>query len=203
MISEGGTLKALHRGDWVLCRNLRPLVATYMWLLKNKVKSHIKGKEIGEGILALIIKTKAKTLPELEAALKAEKVALVEKLIRRGVRHPSYHPKMELLYQRTEVIEFLSDEVESVAELKRLIERIFTDDERGIMLSTIHKAKGLENDRVFILCPELIPSKFATQDWQLEQERNLFYVGVTRAKKELVYVLTPQFLSDIQSSVNL
>ena len=68
---------------------------------------------------------------------------MVEKLIRRGVRHPAYHPKMELLYQRTEVIAFLSEEVETVGELKRLIERIFTDEERGIMLSTIHKAKGL------------------------------------------------------------
>ena len=198
-----GTLKNLRKGDWVLCRNLRPLVAAYMWLLKNKIKSHIKGKDIGEGILALIIKTKAKTLPELDTALKAEKNALVEKMIRRGVRHPAHHPKMELLYQRTEVIAFLSDEVETVAELKRLIERIFTDEERGITLSTIHKAKGLENDRVFFLCPELIPSKFATQEWQLEQERNLRYVAITRAKLELIYVRGDQFLLDIQSSVNL
>lgn len=202
-VIEQGTLKDIRRGDWVLCRNLRPLVAAYMWLLKNKIKSHIKGKDIGEGILALIIKTKAKTLPELDAALKAEKNALVEKLIRRGVRHPSYHPKMELLYQRTEVIAFLSDEVETVGELKRLIERIFTDEERGIMLSTIHKAKGLENDRVFFLCPELIPSKFANQDWQYQQEENLRYVGITRAKRELIYVRGDQFLADIQSSVNL
>lgn len=202
-VVTGGTLRDLRRGDWVLCRNLRPLVAAYMWLLKNKVKSHIRGKDIGEGILALIIKTKARTLPELFAALKEEKVCLLEKLVRRGVRHPAYHPKMEVLFQRTEVIEFLSQEVETVEALKRLIERIFTDEERGIMLSTIHKAKGLENERVFFLCPELIPSRFATQDWQFEQEQNLRYVAITRAKRELIYVRGDQFLVDIQSSVNL
>ena len=53
---------------------------------------------------------------------------------------------------------------------------------------TIHKSKGLENDNVFFLAPELIPSRFATQPWQLEQESNLKYVAITRAKNSLIYV---------------
>jgi DNA helicase II / ATP-dependent DNA helicase PcrA len=34
------------------------------------------------------------------------------------------------------------------------IERLFNDDEPDIILSTVHKAKGLENDRIFVLYPE-------------------------------------------------
>lgn len=54
----------------------------------------------------------------------------------------------------------------------------------GISLSTMHKAKGLEWDVVFILGADdgIMPSKY-TKD--VEEERRLFYVAATRAKKQL------------------
>ena len=192
-----GSLLDLDRGDWVLCRNLKPLVETYLWLMKNKIKSKIKGKDIGEGIIALIHKTGAKTIRGLNHLLDVEKTKLFKKLKEKGVKHPLSHPKVELFEQRMDVINCLMLEVNTVADLIKLIQDIFTDDVKGIMLSTIHKAKGLENDKVFFLCPELIPSKFATQPWQYEQERNLRYVCITRAKKELVYVDGSTFKQDL------
>lgn len=193
----------LQRGDWILCRNLKPLVQTYLWLTKNKVKSKIKGKDIGEGILAMINKTGAKSLRALHIMLDLDRERLLKKLQKRGVRHPSLHPKMELFNQRLEVIECLMAEVSDVAGLCRLIDNIFSDDIRGIMLSTIHKAKGLENDRILFLCPELIPSKFATSEWMLEQERNLWYVAITRAKRDLIFVFEGDFKTDIKCKINL
>ena len=198
-----GSLTDIKRGDWVLCRNLKPLVVTYIWLTKNKVKSKIRGKDIGEGIIALINKTGAKTLSGLNHLLDAEQAKMCKKLKERGVRHPMLHPKMELFFQRRDVIDCLSSEVSTVTELIRLIDRIFTDEAKGIVLSTIHKSKGLENDRVFFLCPELIPSRFATQPWQYEQEQNLRYVAITRAKQELIYVSGSQFKEDITKHIDL
>lgn len=203
VVTYNGTLQELRRGDWILCRNLRPLVATYLWLLKNKIKSKIRGKDIGEGILALINKTGAKDLEQLDNRLKIEVEKLHDKLKAKGVRRPDYHPKMELLQQRIDVIECLSSEVESVKELKAMIADIFTDDVKGILLSTIHKAKGLQNKRIFFLCPELIPSRYATMDWQFEQEMNLKYVAITRAQEELIYVSGKQFLNDITNYIKL
>lgn len=200
---EDGSLSEVRYGDWILCRNLKPLVQTYLWLMKNKIKSKIRGKDIGEGIISLIVKTGAKTIPDLYEGLSREQNKLLEKLQKRGVRHPSYHPKMEILQQRIEVIQCLANEVDSVKELKSMIENIFSDDVKGIILSTIHKAKGLENDRIFFLIPELIPSKFATMDWQFEQEENLRYVAITRARKELIYVHSNQFLEDIRNRVTI
>lgn len=200
IVREGSMSEDLRYGDWVLCRNLRPLIQTYLWLMKNKVKSKIKGKDIGEGIIAMINKTGAKTLSGMMNLLEFGKDRLYEKLKKRGVRHPSNHPKMELYNQRLEVIECLMNEVGTVNDLISLISSIFSDDIQGIMLSTIHKAKGLENDRIFFICPELIPSKFATTDWMFEQERHLFYVAVTRARKDLIYVMEREFKSDINSS---
>ena len=200
-IVREGTLIDLEYGDWILCRNLKPLVQTYIWLMKNKIKSKIRGKEIGEGILSLISKTGAKTIRGLNTLLEIEKDKLFKKLQKRGVRHPSLHPKMEVLIQNIEVIQYLSMEVSTVDALIKMIQNIFSDDVKGILLSTIHKAKGLENDKIFFLCPELLPSKFATQPWQLEQEQNLKYVAITRARSELIYVSGTQFKSDIKSKI--
>lgn len=198
-----GSLLELQQGDWILCRNLKPLVQTYLWLMKNKIKSKIRGKDIGEGILSLINKTHAKTLETLDRLLGLEVEKLINKLEKNGVRRPNLHPKMELLLQKIEVINCLCEEVNNVSELKKIIEDIFSDDIKGILLTTIHKAKGLENNKIFFLAPELIPSRFATQDWQLEQERNLKYVAITRAKKELVYVSSDVFLNDIKNKITV
>jgi DNA helicase-2/ATP-dependent DNA helicase PcrA len=62
-----------------------------------------------------------------------------------------------------------------------------SDDER-IRLSTIHQAKGLEFDAVFVimLCDGMFPSTRSLEsDEGEEEERRLFYVAVTRAKNEL------------------
>ena len=61
-------------------------------------------------------------------------------------------------------------------------------EEGGVSLMTLHSAKGLEFDRVYITGMEdkLLPHINAMDDpGQLEEERRLFYVGMTRAKKKL------------------
>lgn len=57
----------------------------------------------------------------------------------------------------------------------------------GVTISTLHGAKGLEYDRVYILNVNegSIPYKKAVLETSLEEERRLFYVGMTRARKQL------------------
>lgn len=57
----------------------------------------------------------------------------------------------------------------------------------GVTLSTMHRAKGLEWDVVFIIGANdgVNPSRMAKQEDELEEERRLFYVAVTRARKRL------------------
>jgi DNA helicase-2/ATP-dependent DNA helicase PcrA len=62
------------------------------------------------------------------------------------------------------------------------------DDTEKIRLSTIHQAKGLEFDAVFVimLCDGLFPSARSLEgDAGEEEERRLFYVAITRARNEL------------------
>jgi len=58
-----------------------------------------------------------------------------------------------------------------------------------LTLSTVHSAKGLEWDVVFVigLSEERFPSRFCKTEGDIEEERRLFYVAVTRAK-ELLYL---------------
>jgi superfamily I DNA/RNA helicase len=82
----------------------------------------------------------------------------------------------------------------NVAGLVDMIRDMFADTDPNIpnnilVLSSIHKAKGLEFDRVFLLGREQFqPSKYARQQWQMEQEINLIYVSITRAKKNLIEI---------------
>jgi len=66
-----------------------------------------------------------------------------------------------------------------------------------VTLTTLHSAKGLEFERVFIagVVEEVIPSIRSKTPAEIEEERRMLYVGVTRAKKEL-YISTVKYRYD-------
>ena len=61
-------------------------------------------------------------------------------------------------------------------------------EKEGVNLMTMHAAKGLEFDTVFVIEANegSCPYKKATADEEIEEERRLFYVAMTRAKRKLV-----------------
>ncbi|MFX0029022.1 MAG: ATP-dependent helicase [Candidatus Hermodarchaeota archaeon] len=70
------------------------------------------------------------------------------------------------------------------------------EEEKPLILSTIHRAKGLEWRAVFIpmLCEDLFPSSQVKGDPDgFEEERRVFYVAVTRTKDQL-YLITPSIM---------
>ena len=82
--------------------------------------------------------------------------------------------------------EFAGDATAFVADLR---ERFApgSDAARGIHLMTLHRAKGLEFEAVFLprLQDKELPSKQARSDDEIAEERRLLYVGLTRAKRVL------------------
>ena len=73
-------------------------------------------------------------------------------------------------------------------ELKERIETLEPRPDCPFVLSTIHASKGLEYDHVILIdaVDGLLPS--ADEAEELEEERRLFYVGATRAKKQLEFL---------------
>ena len=77
----------------------------------------------------------------------------------------------------------------TIAQLLKKIEKLIEGTGNCVKLSTIHKAKGLEAKRVFILEFDKLPMvKNGQKSWEIQQERNLKYVALTRAKEELFLV---------------
>lgn len=78
-------------------------------------------------------------------------------------------------------------------EMIKIMERMdFDGGDSNICLSTVHSSKGLEFDAVFVIdmVMGVFPGKDAVEVNNIEEERRLFYVAVTRAKKYL-YITYP------------
>lgn len=87
---------------------------------------------------------------------------------------PTLHPDTAL----RSIIEFTA--------LAKNLDQISIDNNQ-VPIITIHQAKGLEFDTVFIagVSEGEIPSYFSMKDGKIEEEKRLFYVAITRAKKNL------------------
>lgn len=84
-------------------------------------------------------------------------------------------------YSREDVLMFLLEEVTLKSEEKQ------SDVEDGVTMMTLHAAKGLEFREVFIVNMEMgiFPTSRVESQDDVEEERRLMYVGVTRAKEKL------------------
>ena len=85
--------------------------------------------------------------------------------------------------------EVVSQGATHVDQLTDYINSFFSDKEGApIVLSTIHKAKGREAERVFLLFPDNMPAVYARTATAARGEACVQFVALTRAKKELIFV---------------
>ncbi|MGD0252264.1 MAG: UvrD-helicase domain-containing protein [Verrucomicrobiota bacterium] len=104
-------------------------------------------------------------------------------------------------YQFNSVEDFLT-QLALLTNVEAEGDRAAKSDAEQIRLSTIHQAKGLEFDAVFVimLCDGLFPSARSMEnDEGEEEERRLFYVAITRAKSEL-YLIYPLIRASFSNS---
>lgn len=179
--------KLLGNHDAILCRNTAPLFQIAYKLIGEGRGCKILGRDIGTGLVKLINKMRAKTIENLITKLEEFSSREVAKFTAKGQEQ-----KAAALMDKIEcinvVINNLNENGRTIPKLIAQLESMFTDGNGVLILSTIHKAKGKEWDVVAIANPELMPSKWARQMWQLTQEQNLRYVAITRAKKHLIYI---------------
>lgn len=169
----------------ILCRNTAPLVAFAFALLRRSVGVRILGREIGTNLITIVTKAKAGTLDELRTTLETNcRRELARAFSRENLSAAA------AIRDKYDCLNLFVQNATSVDDLIQRIKTLFDDTNRGLLtLATIHKSKGLEWPQVFLLdFHELLPSRWATQSWQLQQERNLQYVGVTRAQRDLRYI---------------
>lgn len=171
----------------ILCRKNAPLISLAFKLLNARIPCRIEGKDIGQELIRFCKKFKTNDKPSLTLALRKH-------LTDQSLKLPAY--KLEQLQDKVSAITSVLTlpHVTSLTILFQTLEQLFSDyDPKAppkLTLSSIHKSKGLEWPTVYLLGRNAwMPSKFATQDWMLDQEHNLTYVAITRAK-EILYEVT-------------
>lgn len=182
-IPEYKAIQEMQDGDLVMCRTNAPLVSLYYALIKQGKKATIQGRDIGQGLLQLVDKLKPCDLSDLLEKLEKWKVRELRKLSRLERNHA-----IQALEDKYECIIALCEEAENLSELRARINNIFTDTATGIVLSSVHRAKGLEADNTFILKPNLMPLSKAKKREDIEQELNILYVALTRSKNKMTFI---------------
>jgi len=177
-------MEILKEEDMVLCRINAPLVKPAFTLIKRGVKAMIKGKKIGEDLVSYIDRFQCDDLGRLD-------VLMQEHTEHEIARYLDKNKEMmaEQVKERYETIVEVARECSSVAQLTTRLVTLFSDDNAGVVFSSIHRAKGLEANRIFFLRPDLLPHpKAKGHQEDLEQEENMLVVALTRSKDTLYYV---------------
>ena len=170
-------------GDMVLCRVNADLVAPCFALIRQGIKAVIRGRDIGSGLVALIKKLKTDSLSLLLEKLVEYRDLEVNKLI-----NADKEMAAQGVIDKVDTIIALGDGLVYTDDLINRIQEVFSDDKIGVTFSSIHRAKGLEAERVWILRPDLMPHPRAKKEWEAQSEKNLIYVAITRSKSELYFV---------------
>ena len=190
---EGAWWAGIDPAALALCRTNAPLAKAYLQLLSGGIRATIRGRGDGGiyGELVALIERHAPPSGSLAGLIRS--VSDYEAQEAPKLIEAERDDALERLRDLVEVVSLLADGVADVRALLDRLERIFVaddDDNPGVTLSTIHKAKGLQAPEVWILSPELLPWPYA-RGWEEEQEANLEYVAYSRSQGTLVFVGDP------------
>lgn len=176
-------------GDFILSRVNAPLVTIAMKLLRSGKRTRIAGRDIGKGLIGLVRKMRARSVLDFlqkVTAWEEREILRLNKMREKATegRKQTIESKMSDICDQAEMLISLADGAKGITEIENRIEDLFKDDGLGvngmITCSSIHRAKGLEANRVFVL-------KDTLRNYN-EEEKNLQYVAITRAKQTLVFV---------------
>jgi len=209
-IIENAKIEDVNDGDMIVCRNNAPLMKIYNSFIKEGKKCFVRGKDIGNNLKRIVKNTKKENLYKdlskdgVFVRLYSNLFDARDTLMLNSNIDLDTAMQSSLIVNRLDTIkalEVLADGINTTDELIEKISNVFSDRKKnGISLSTIHKAKGLEADRVFVACKSLMPSKSAKKDWEIKQEYNLMYVAYTRAKNTLGF-LDESYFDDMISDL--
>lgn len=165
-------------GDAILSRLNAPLLKICFAFIRAGVPANIKGRDVGENLKFMIKRSSASTVDAL--------LAWVDQWAETEVsRRETQKKPIDIINDTAECLHTLCEGRYEIAEVVAAIDELFPVNmpERIVLLSSIHRAKGEEYDNVFLLQDTLFLKRGDPQE-----ERNLAYVGITRAKHKLTMV---------------
>jgi superfamily I DNA/RNA helicase len=183
-------IKDVQLGDAILCRNNAPLVRAFYALLKEQIPAAILGKDIGKTLVAIAEK---KLGGGLNFQMMERAIDTWAEQAHNKAASKEQYAKMAAVRDNQEIFHIINGVIKEQKEQYHRqfvleIKRIFEPENAPVILCTIHKSKGFEWPNVWFMDPHLIPGRWAKDPADIEQENNLKYVGITRAKNTLSFV---------------
>lgn len=201
-VRHDSKMSDIRASSMVLCRTLAPLVGAMMEVTRMNKKCFLKGWETEKDLFReMVLEYDGNDLDRelsgtdgLFPKMYSDLFDMADRLMEEhGLTEEEAFSNGAVLdrFDRILSLTVLSEGTSDKAELLDKINVVFGNGDSSadaVIFSTIHRAKGLEADNVFILRPSLLPNPFAKADWQKEEERNLEYVAYTRFKKTLSFM---------------
>ncbi len=187
-----GKVDEITENDVVVSRNTKPLIALFFQLLEKGVKAKVIGKDYEQGLQSLVVRIEfCRNVYEVKQKMAEMEQNLIDDLLAYGVIKPLEHDRYLIFQEQTKIILIVLENC-TIDQLSDYISDIFNEKKPGVRLMTIHRSKGLENSRVFMIqkCDgnQMLPSKYAQLEWQIKQEFHLEFVAYTRAKESLIFI---------------
>ncbi len=164
-----------------------PLISMYMSLWNHGVSAILLGRDIGLAIRSVV----NEIAPQSIAQLRAEIVTWRDRCIEEEMKEdPPSEQAIHRILDIERCITLIATRTPQPVDLNSFNQRmnvLFNQatQDHVVKLATIHRAKGLEADIVHYLNPRQGPT--TARNWQEQQEINLQYVAITRAKSRLIY----------------
>lgn len=180
-ITETKAIGMAKPGDAFLSRLNAPLMPLALGFIRNRIPARIEGKDIGKQILGMIDSLKASDVKNFLDRVSEWEAKQVDRL-----QNAKYAEKrIEQVRDMAQTLYALAESADDMAGIKSAVNNLFQDTDENsrpaVILSSVHKAKGLEWPRVFVLSETFRLGKGTEED-------NIYYVAVTRAMSALYLV---------------
>ena len=175
----------LFERELVLCRNNAPLFRAILRHVRAKSPCRVLSNFL-DSFQGFVKGFRVDTTRELVKKVESWETKKVDEAIEKG----EGRGKIAQIHDKAETVRALCEDYTLVSDVVRLVQSL-SRGTSGPTFSTIHKAKGLEAESVYIIRPDLVPSPFAEGGDARKQEENLAYVAITRAKHTLTYGVMP------------
>jgi superfamily I DNA/RNA helicase len=206
LISEGEFYAQVKPGDGVICRFVAPLVNIAYKLIKSGKKACVRGKDPFRDIMPVLKQLEKKNIAYANFVAQVEKWKQdkLDKAKKDEVElSPHSLQKMETIVSAL-VMLYKAVDASSVTQLIQNISNLFSEDDPGIDLMTIHSAKGFEWDTVWAIGYQALPYTYEDQSQESkEQERNAKYVLATRAISNLNIVTTSPTVAKVKPQISI
>jgi superfamily I DNA/RNA helicase len=195
ILQAAATAWETDRDPWlIMCRMNAPLLAAACALIRRRIPVYIRGRDFADQLLS-DVDTVASMDTYTDAAL-MDHIGIYESRRMEQFRESdASDATIDAFCDRLQCIRIVADELitrrgsTTAQDVKDTLNRLIPEKPNGgVVFSSIHRAKGLEANVAVILRADLLPHPRVVKGgstWQLEQERNLAYVAITRAKNQL------------------